>query len=104
MSRYIDLTEFAERIKKHIKPETLEEKALIEWCKDECIRQGYAMPTADVVKVRHGEWAIEDLNNPLYESEKAPHCSICGYMSFIRYDYCPNCGAKMDGERSENGT
>ena len=59
------------------------------------------VPTADVVEVRHGEWAVKDLNNSLYESKKAPHCSVCNYMSFIRYDYCPNCGAKMDGERRE---
>ena len=55
----------------------------------------------DVVEVRHGEWVKKDLNNPLYESKQAPHCSICGEMSFIRYKYCPNCGAKMDGERGE---
>ena len=51
MSRYIDLEEFEKRINNYIKPETLEEKALIEWCKDECIRQAYCMPTADVVEV-----------------------------------------------------
>lgn len=55
MSRYIDLEELEKRINVNIKPETLEEKALIEWCKDECIRQGYAMPTADVVEVRYGK-------------------------------------------------
>ena len=49
MARYIDLEEFAKRINENIKPDTPEEKALIEWCKDECIRQGYAMPRADVV-------------------------------------------------------
>ncbi len=49
MARYIDLEELEKRINENIKPETLEEKALIEWCKDECIRQAYCMPTADVV-------------------------------------------------------
>lgn len=51
MSKYIELAKFSERIKKHIKPDNLEEKALIEWCIDECIRQGHCMPTADVVEV-----------------------------------------------------
>ena len=51
MSRYIDLEEFERRIKKYIKPEIPEEKEFVEWCTDECIRQGYAMPTADVVQV-----------------------------------------------------
>ena len=58
-------------------------------------------PTADVAPIVHGEWVKKDLNNPLYESKQAPHCSICGEMSFIRYKYCPDCGAKMDGERRE---
>lgn len=49
MARYIDLEIFERRIKKYVKPEIPEEKAFVEWCKDECIRQAYAMPTADVV-------------------------------------------------------
>lgn len=48
MARYIDLEELEKRINENIKPDTPEEKDLIEWCKDECIRQAYAMPTADV--------------------------------------------------------
>ena len=49
MARYIDAEVLERRIKKNIKPEIPEEKAFLEWCKDECIRQAYAMPTADVV-------------------------------------------------------
>ena len=52
-------------------------------------------PAADVVEVRHGEWLDGGL------SEK---CSICGhrvwwdnYGNLHNYNYCPNCGAKMDG-------
>lgn len=52
---------------------------------------------AGYLKQSEGEWIVKDLKNPMYESKKAPHCSNCGYMSFIRYDYCPNCGAKMKG-------
>ena len=48
MARYIDLEELARRIAKNIKAESPEEKDLLEWCKDECVRQGYCMPTADV--------------------------------------------------------
>lgn len=48
MPRYIDLIELEKRITENIKPETLEERALLEWCKDECIRQAYCLPIADV--------------------------------------------------------
>ena len=51
-------------------------------------------PTADVVEVKHGEW----------ESFEIPHmmrCSECGVGDLdihrTKFDYCPHCGAKMDG-------
>ena len=44
ITRYIDLVEFEQRIKKYVKAETPEQKELVEWCKDECIRQAYCMP------------------------------------------------------------
>ena len=65
MSRYIDLEELEKRINDNIKPETLEEKALIEWCKDECIRQGYAMPTANVAPIAD---TVSELQNRLAKS------------------------------------
>ena len=59
-------------------------------------------PTADVVEVRHGEWkAVGDRPRLLYE------CSECGetlyYGVVLHSNFCFNCGAKMDGERRENG-
>ena len=52
-------------------------------------------PAADVVEVRHGKW---DINR---------NCSVCGVYKFEGLDadvwadwdidYCPHCGAKMDG-------
>ena len=59
---------------------------------------------ADVVEVRHGEWIdkskyINGLYNPRFD------CSVCGHIfwhpSAQTYNYCPACGAKMDGERKE---
>lgn len=47
-------------------------------------------PTVDAEPVRHGHW--EEF-----------HCSVCGEMGWDNEDkYCPNCGAKMDGERKED--
>lgn len=51
--------------------------------------------TVDAEPVRHGHW-IED------DDGDGRHCSICGedYCYIISncelYNYCPNCGAKMD--------
>ena len=49
--------------------------------------------------VRHGWWKVfyEDLQEQL----SGYQCSACGYTFFGRssgsYNFCPNCGAKMDG-------
>ena len=67
MARYIDLEELAKRINDNIKADPMDdisESALIEWCKDECIRQAYAMPTADVVPKSE---VIDEFTNRLKE-------------------------------------
>ena len=77
MARYIDLEEFERRIKAHIKADPMDsisESALIEWCKDECIRQGYAMPTADVVPK-------SEVENIFAEIDKI-------FKTKVRYLYC----------------
>lgn len=48
-----------------------------------------SMPTADVVDVVHGEWKWTGSNNL--------RCSECGDIAPTSYNYCPNCGARMDG-------
>ena len=55
------------------------------------------LSAADVAPVRHGQWINGD-----------PYCHICRKDKFRgldadiwadwKPDYCPNCGAKMDGE------
>ena len=55
------------------------------------------MPAADVAPVRHGHW-IED-----HDYLKCPECSVMVKWDFTffdigNWDYCPNCGAKMDGK------
>lgn len=56
-------------------------------------------PTADVQEVRHGRWISNDLGGYKW----AYYCSECGWVDGYpfndRHKYCPNCGAKMDGER-----
>ena len=80
---------------------------------DSCIEQGKGlfksvcvaikcfveqMPTVDAVEVVHGrwEWITEDVYG----------CTNCGDVNHVKevmgqpdWNYCPNCGAKMYGER-----
>ena len=83
--------------------------AIDRWCDD-----GYdlyvfshdleAMPIIDAVPVVHGEWI--ELDDGLV----AGACSVCGWEAYYYEDdvagmpYCPNCGAKMDGERKDDKT
>ncbi len=54
-------------------------------------------PVADVAPVRHGRWK--------WDTEDIYRCSNCAEKSHVKevmgrpeWDYCPNCGAKMDLE------
>lgn len=97
MPRYVDLDEFAKTIKKYIKPKTSEEKDLLEWCTDECIRLGYTRMAIDVQEVRYGEWIEGDYG--------VCHCSECGFEYNSQAEvtpYCPQCGANMDGEEKSD--
>ena len=71
----------------------------------------FEIPSADVAPVRHGKWeriGTAGKNLPLY-----PCCSVCGIVSAAyrtqweglqgEWKFCPYCGARMDGERKENG-
>ncbi len=56
------------------------------------------MPAADVTPVRHGRW--DDSYDGI-----TPYCTVCGcsHRLMVRTPkYCPNCGAKMDGETEDN--
>ena len=49
-------------------------------------------PSADVVEVRRGEWN---------KNGNGRDCQICGFKYYANggfFNYCPNCGAKMDGK------
>ncbi len=55
------------------------------------------IPTVDAVEVVHGRWEIDKSFMPFIST-----CSECGAIYDIdgAFDwyYCPNCGAKMDGD------
>ena len=51
-----------------------------------------AIPAADVATVRHGRWIMHD-----DEFGLTCECSACHIETMGDGNYCPNCGAKMDG-------
>ena len=58
------------------------------------------LPAADVAEVHHGRWIHTDLAAHWLGKDE---CSECTYHEKDRSDlshfnYCPNCGAKMDLE------
>ena len=61
-----------------------------------------SQPTADVVEAKRGEWFEVDDGIDI-GSGKHLECSICGKWKKdrIKSNYCPNCGAKMDGGKKE---
>lgn len=55
------------------------------------------MPSADVQPVKHGQW--------IEVTPKHSRCSVCDTTCLIAVypiskgaNYCPNCGARMDGD------
>ena len=61
------------------------------------IRLVKRLPTADPVK--HGHWIKRN-------TVGTATCSICGGIIYNSYDseankYCPNCGARMDGDAND---
>jgi DNA-directed RNA polymerase subunit RPC12/RpoP len=62
----------------------------------------WRMPTIEAEPVKHGRWIEQEAPN----MDTYYDCSACGEsFCFIEgspkdnlYTYCPNCGAKMDGD------
>ena len=65
-------------------------------------------PTIDAEPVRHGEWILNPCN--LY-NDATWVCSVCGNEWVLidgtpldnQMNYCPKCGARMDGGTKANG-
>lgn len=64
-------------------------------------------PVADAAPVRHGKWkewdgeayvGMNKFGKEIYRHFRYYTCSLCCKGSAIKSNYCPNCGARMDGE------
>ena len=83
-------------------------------CPDRCsdYMEVFDIPTVDAVEVVHGRWIVEDADSGehgCYEAYMIVECSHCGqthevetgqfgwvYGEAFPFNFCPNCGAKMD--------
>ena len=60
-------------------------------------------PTVDAVPVRHGKYIGTEFDGyadgcPVYYEWKCSECGCVFEEEEPTYNYCPNCGARMDGE------
>ena len=71
--------------------EWFDHRIFVQACHGECLGEVLAIPSADVVEVRHGKWILKEiLGVRLYG------CSVCGKNYWWSTDnFCPNCGADM---------
>ena len=94
MSRYIDADKLCEGLKHMAKYQEPYKQSTILGV----VSTIENTPSADVVEVRHGRWAICGTFDDFLT------CSVCNSNKYpFAYDFafCPDCGAKMDGERKE---
>lgn len=57
-----------------------------------------SLPTVDAEPVKHGHWIKPTVIDG--RAFNIPHCSVCNEVPCgvdEHTNYCPNCGAKMDG-------
>lgn len=102
MARYIDADKAVELIKNYGKGAVSDGQVTLDPVDDiVLLAKGIdLLRTADVVEVKHGKWkeCFEDWRKQIAGDE----CSACGFQhygtSITHYNYCPNCGARMDGD------
>lgn len=106
MSRYIDADEFlTDESEAYVRAQAQiedEETRLLNMIVHRKVQMliGDA-PTADVVEVKHGKWERHGMDI----AEHPLRCSVCSWGNHhiadryvMEMDYCPCCGARMDGE------
>lgn len=98
MAEYIDIeplrkqiVEFKTVVKQFAKSSSFLKEYIS--CIDAVMEAIDKQPTADVQEVKHGEWKNQE---PGYRVADFM-CSVCHSESDKLFDYCPDCGARMDG-------
>ena len=94
--RLIDANALDEKCRRQMNDEWNKRVAPVSWAEayKEFLDDVWDAPTVDAVEVVHGRWdAVFE-----YEDFQYAYCSACGKRSEYMTNYCPNCGAKMDGD------
>ena len=100
MAEYIDKTDLLERLKNAMQSEYPTNKLMVNYAHSVVLHT----PTIDAVEVKHGWWEKSEddycgLNIIKCSMCREEWCFECGDdVKELNYHYCPNCGAKMDGE------
>ena len=70
-----------------------------------CTQEINSIPAADVVPVVQGRWERDPASywrwtpsGAVAVTRTTYRCGLCGRGTTVKSNYCPNCGAKMDGE------
>lgn len=99
-------------------PKYIDADEYIKYCEENWIALNVdavnKQPAADVAEVRHGRWEVGDYAEPDHHGVCVAHypggglyCTEClhGWKRerVEGFEYCPNCGAKMDKE-DDDGT
>lgn len=87
MSRLID----ADALRKRIKAKNAS-NAMMKAMREECVAEIDDAPT---IEPKMGKW--------ISKADQRWHCSLCDGIApkGYRWNYCPNCGARMEGGEAE---
>lgn len=99
MKRYIERESFLKKLINYRQDCLSEGDSETAQVFDDVITELQAIPTADVVEVRHGRWLIPLTDEP-WRRGYFCRCSVCKKMNSGHTlsvpCFCENCGAKMD--------
>ena len=96
MGKYIESNEIKKALDKHNVCGYMEEIPF-----SEVLKLIKSLPASDVVAVRHGRWIDVVGAGGMLGTFVGWKCTVCGYEitdRYGQYNYCPNCGSRMDLE------